>query len=42
MHMLQSVGKRMPPCGTPVLNWRCVCFVSECGVCFAVFDVDYD
>ena len=22
--MLNSVGDRTPPCGTPVLNWRCV------------------
>ena len=22
--MLKSVGERTPPCGTPVLNWRCV------------------
>ena len=21
--MLNSVGERTPPCGTPVLNWRC-------------------
>ena len=24
MYMLKSVGDRTPPCGTPVLNWRCV------------------
>ena len=22
--MLNSIGERRPPCGTPVLNWRCV------------------
>ena len=22
--MLISVGERTPPCGTPVLNWRCL------------------
>ena len=22
--MLKSVGDRTPPCGTPILNWRCV------------------
>ena len=22
--MLNSVGERTPPCGTPVLNWRCL------------------
>ena len=22
--MLNNVGDRTPPCGTPVLNWRCV------------------
>ena len=32
-----------PPCGTYFLNWRwCCCFVSECGVCFAAFDVVCD
>ena len=39
MYMLKSVGDRTPPCGTPFLNWRCV---SECGVCFASFDVVCD
>ena len=24
MYILKSVGDRMPPCGTPFLNWRCV------------------
>ena len=24
VYMLKSVGKRTPPCGTPVLNWRWV------------------
>ena len=37
--MLKSVGDRTPPCGTPLLNWRCV---SKCGVCFASFDVVCD
>ena len=23
-NMLNGVGDRTPPCGTPVLNWRCV------------------
>ena len=23
LYMLNSVGERMPPCGTPVLNGRC-------------------
>ena len=29
--MLNSVGERTPPCGTPVLNWRCldVDYVSQ-------------
>ena len=28
VYMLNSVGDRTPPCGTSVLNWRCVdvCF----------------
>ena len=33
--MLSNVGDRTP-CGTPVLNW---CFVSECSVCFASFNL---
>ena len=24
VYMLNSVGERTPPCGTPVLNWRCM------------------
>ena len=24
IYMFNSVGNRTPPCGTPVLNWRCV------------------
>ena len=24
VYMLNRVGERTPPCGTPVLNWRCV------------------
>ena len=24
VYMLNNVGDRTPPCGTPVLNWRCV------------------
>ena len=24
VYMLNSVCDRTPPCGTPVLNWRCV------------------
>ena len=24
VYMLKSVGDSMPPCGTPLLNWRCV------------------
>ena len=24
MYMLKSVGERTLPCGTPLLNWRCV------------------
>ena len=24
VYMLKSVGERTPPCGTPVLNWRCI------------------
>ena len=24
VYMLNSVGDRTQPCGTPVLNWRCV------------------
>ena len=39
VYMLKSVGDSTPPCGTPFLNWR---FVSECGVCFAAFDVVCD
>ena len=41
VYMLNNVGDRTPPCGTSVLNWRCAynCFVSECSVCFASFDV---
>ena len=35
--MLNSVGERTPPCGTPVLNLRCV--VSICCVGFASLDV---
>ena len=23
LYMLNSVGERTPPCGMPVLNWRC-------------------
>ena len=23
VYMLNSVGERTPPCGTPVLNWMC-------------------
>ena len=43
MYMLKSVGGSTPPCGTPYLNWRCVyVLVSECGVCFAAFDVVCD
>ena len=39
MYMLNSVGDRTPPCGTPVLNCS---YLSECGVCFASFDVVCD
>ena len=39
VYMLKSVGNSTPPCGTPFLNWFCGDFVSECGVCFAAFDV---
>ena len=31
--MLNSVGERTPPCGTPVLNFGCV--ISICCVGFA-------
>ena len=24
VYALNNVGNRMTPCGTPVLNWRCV------------------
>ena len=24
VNMLKSVGDRTPPCGTPILYWRCV------------------
>ena len=24
VYMLKSVGDSTPPCGTPLLNWRCV------------------
>ena len=24
MYMSKSVSERTPPCGTPLLNWRCV------------------
>ena len=24
VYMLESAGERTRPCGTPVLNWRCV------------------
>ena len=41
MYMLKSVGDRTPHCATAVLNWCCV-DVSECGVCFAAFDVACD
>ena len=27
VYMLNNVGDRTPPCGTPVLNWRCVDFL---------------
>ena len=33
VYMLKSVGDRMTPCGTSVLNWRCV------DVCDAAFDI---
>ena len=39
VYMLNSVGDRTPPCGTPFLNWRCV---FECRVCFAAFNVVCD
>ena len=42
VYMLNRVGDRTPPCITPVLNWRCVCFVSECSVFFASFEVGCD
>ena len=35
MYMLKSMGDSTPPCGTPVLNWRCVdvvCDVFDNGV----------
>ena len=31
--MLNSVGERMPPCGTPVVSICCVAFVSLDLVC---------
>ena len=41
--MLNIVGVRTPPCGLPVLNWRCVvCVVSEFSVGRACFDVVCD
>ena len=36
VYMLNSVCDRTPPCGTPVVKWRCV---SECSVSSASFDV---
>ena len=24
VYMLNSLGDKTPPCGTPILNWRCV------------------
>ena len=39
VYKLKGVDDRTPPCGTPFLNWRCACFVSECGVCFEAFNV---
>ena len=36
-YMLNSMGERTPPWGTPVLNWWCV--FSECYVCCRSFDV---
>ena len=38
MYMLKSVGDSTPPCELEL----CSCFVSECGVCFAAFDVVCD
>ena len=38
VHTLNNVFDITPPCGTPVLNWRCV-DVSEYSVCFVSFDV---
>ena len=35
VYMLISVGDRTPPCGTPVLNWRCV-YVLFLNVVYAV------
>ena len=33
--MLNSVGESTPPCGTPVLNRRCLDVWFLCCVCFA-------
>ena len=42
--MLNSVGERTPPCGTPVLNLRCedMYVISICCVRFASLDVVCD
>ena len=24
MYMFKSVGDSTPPCGTPIMNWRCI------------------
>ena len=41
MYMLESMGDRTPPCGTPFLNWRCI-DVLFLKVVYATFDVVCD
>ena len=43
MHMLKSVGDKMPPCGIHILiGVMLMFFSSECGVCFSAFDVIFE
>ena len=39
MYILKNVGDMTPPCGTPVLNCRCVDVLFLNNVCFAAFYV---
>ena len=43
VYMPKSVGDSTPPCGTPFFELAvCLCFSSECGICFAASDVVCD